>query len=128
MRFGLALPCTLENKENARPYVIREDTDGDSGDGQVLYRDDYDDEKSEPLSILLNFLTRELSGDRLLKTSTDSRSLLRYPVIGRTLVGRQFIWHVQTLKKLLIIYIIIYNINHKFRLFGVRAVTLIRNF
>lgn len=128
MRFGLALPCTLENKENARPYVIREDTDGDSGDGQVLYRDDYDDEKSEPLSILLNFLTRELSGDRLLKTSTDSRSLLPILFIGRTLVGRQFVWHVQTLKKLLIIYIIIYNINHKFRLFGVRAVTLIRNF
>jgi len=47
VRFGLALPCTLENKENARPYVIREDADGDSGDGQVLYRDDYDDEKSE---------------------------------------------------------------------------------
>lgn len=47
VRFGLALPCTLENKENARPYVIREDADGDSGDGQVLYRDEYDDEKSE---------------------------------------------------------------------------------
>ncbi|XP_014484149.1 PREDICTED: phosphatase and actin regulator 2 isoform X2 [Dinoponera quadriceps] len=45
VRFGLALPCTLENKENARPYVIREDADGDSGDGQVLYREDYDDEK-----------------------------------------------------------------------------------
>lgn len=49
VRFGLALPCTLENKENARPYVIREDADSDSGDGQVLYRDDYDDEKSESL-------------------------------------------------------------------------------
>ncbi|KZC11994.1 Phosphatase and actin regulator 1 [Dufourea novaeangliae] len=46
VRFGLALPCTLENKENARPYVIREDVDGDSGDGQVHYRDDYDDEKT----------------------------------------------------------------------------------
>ncbi|OAD61368.1 Phosphatase and actin regulator 1 [Eufriesea mexicana] len=47
VRFGLALPCTLENKENARPYVIREDADGDPGDGQVLYRDEYDDEKME---------------------------------------------------------------------------------
>ncbi|KOX71334.1 hypothetical protein WN51_01607 [Melipona quadrifasciata] len=47
VRFGLTLPCTLENKENARPYVIREDADGDPGDGQVLYRDEYDDEKSE---------------------------------------------------------------------------------
>ncbi|XP_025990648.1 phosphatase and actin regulator 4 isoform X1 [Solenopsis invicta] len=51
VRFGLALPCTLENKENARPYVIREDADGDSGDGQVLYREDYDDEKNSTPSI-----------------------------------------------------------------------------
>ncbi|KAI4503823.1 hypothetical protein M0802_001226 [Mischocyttarus mexicanus] len=47
VRFGLTLPCTLENKENARPYVIREDVDGDGSDGQVLYRDEYDDEKSK---------------------------------------------------------------------------------
>ena len=46
-RFGLALHNTHENKENARPYVIREDSDTDSNDGQVLYREDYDDEKSE---------------------------------------------------------------------------------
>ncbi|KAF5273816.1 hypothetical protein FQA39_LY00931 [Lamprigera yunnana] len=38
VRFGIGLPCTLENKENARPYVIREDDD--SNDGPVLYRDD----------------------------------------------------------------------------------------
>nr|CAD7397571.1 unnamed protein product [Timema cristinae] len=32
VRFGLALPsCTMENKENTRPYIIREDTDSDSG-------------------------------------------------------------------------------------------------
>lgn len=55
MRFGLALSCTLENKENARPYVIREDADGDTGDGQVLYREDYDDEKSECLPHQVNW-------------------------------------------------------------------------
>lgn len=38
VKFGIGLPCTLENKENARPYVIREDDD--SNDGPVLYRDD----------------------------------------------------------------------------------------
>ncbi|XP_031339396.1 phosphatase and actin regulator 2-like isoform X1 [Photinus pyralis] len=38
VKFAIGLPCTLENKENARPYVIREDDD--SGDGPVLYRDD----------------------------------------------------------------------------------------
>lgn len=58
VRFGLALPCTLENKENARPYVIREDSD-DSSDGQVLYRDDYDDDESK------FFLDGFLSQDRL---------------------------------------------------------------
>lgn len=30
----------MENKENARPYVIREDNDSDSNDGPVLYRND----------------------------------------------------------------------------------------
>lgn len=37
----------MENKENARPYVIREDSDTDSNDGQVLYREDYDEDNSE---------------------------------------------------------------------------------
>ena len=45
VRFGIALPCGMENKENARPaYIIREDNDSDSGDGPVLYRDDDDEE------------------------------------------------------------------------------------
>jgi hypothetical protein len=45
VRFGISLPCGMENKENARPaYIIREDTDSDSGDGPVLYRDDDDEE------------------------------------------------------------------------------------
>ncbi|KAL0126319.1 hypothetical protein PUN28_005007 [Cardiocondyla obscurior] len=61
VRFGLALPCTLENKENARPYVIREDADGDSGDGQVLYRDDYDDEKNSTLSVSIGRLAAKIA-------------------------------------------------------------------
>ncbi|XP_071566683.1 phosphatase and actin regulator 2 isoform X4 [Temnothorax nylanderi] len=61
VRFGLALPCTLENKENARPYVIREDTDGDSGDGQVLYRDDYDDEKNSMPSVSTGRLAAKIA-------------------------------------------------------------------
>ncbi|XP_030762425.1 phosphatase and actin regulator 3 isoform X3 [Sitophilus oryzae] len=40
-KFAIGLPCTLENKENTRPYVIREDdTDSDSADGPIQYRDD----------------------------------------------------------------------------------------
>jgi hypothetical protein len=46
MWFGLLLHNTAENKENARPYVIREDSDTDSGDAPVRYQEDYDDEKS----------------------------------------------------------------------------------
>ncbi|XP_024878757.1 phosphatase and actin regulator 1 isoform X9 [Temnothorax curvispinosus] len=61
VRFGLALPCTLENKENARPYVIREDADGDSGDGQVLYRDDYDDEKNSTPSVSTGRLAAKIA-------------------------------------------------------------------
>ncbi|XP_011879695.1 PREDICTED: phosphatase and actin regulator 2 isoform X2 [Vollenhovia emeryi] len=61
VRFGLALPCTLENKENARPYVIREDVDGDPGDGQVLYRDDYDDEKNSTPSVSIGRLAAKIA-------------------------------------------------------------------
>lgn len=47
-RFGFALPCTMENKENARPYGAsngsagnsHDDDDSDSNDGPILYRDD----------------------------------------------------------------------------------------
>lgn len=38
VKFGL--PCTLENKENTRPYVIREDGDSDTNDGPIHYRDE----------------------------------------------------------------------------------------
>lgn len=41
MRFGIGNSSNLENKENARPFVIREDsTDSDQSDGPILYRDD----------------------------------------------------------------------------------------
>lgn len=42
VRFGgIGMSATLENKENARPYAIREDnTDSDQSDSPILYRDD----------------------------------------------------------------------------------------
>lgn len=41
VRFGIGFSSTIENKENARPYVIREDNnDSDQSDGPILYRDD----------------------------------------------------------------------------------------
>ncbi|KMR04732.1 phosphatase and actin regulator 4 isoform x3 [Lasius niger] len=99
VRFGLALPCTLENKENARPYVIREDADGDSGDGQVLYREDYDDEKSrlaakiarkESLSLKLALRPdrQELINRNILQLQSDNERQETKEAIGAKLIRR----------------------------------------
>ncbi|KAF2885153.1 hypothetical protein ILUMI_21029 [Ignelater luminosus] len=56
VKFGIGLPCTLENKENARPYVIREDDD--SNDGPVLYRDE-DSSVSEENRLALKIARKE---------------------------------------------------------------------
>ncbi|XP_067203612.1 phosphatase and actin regulator 2 isoform X9 [Linepithema humile] len=97
VRFGLALPCTLENKENARPYVIREDVD--DSDGQVLYRDDYDDEKSrlaakiarkESLSLKLALRPdrQELINRNILQLQTDNERQETKEAIGAKLIRR----------------------------------------
>uniref|UniRef100_A0A1I8PLZ0 Phosphatase and actin regulator 4 n=1 Tax=Stomoxys calcitrans TaxID=35570 RepID=A0A1I8PLZ0_STOCA len=40
--FNINLPCTMENKENTRPFVIRENSSDSSDDdaSRILYRDD----------------------------------------------------------------------------------------
>ncbi|XP_044272129.1 phosphatase and actin regulator 4 isoform X3 [Tribolium madens] len=59
VRFGIGLPCTLENKENARPYVINEvDSDSDSNDGPINYRDE-DGELSEENRLALKIARKE---------------------------------------------------------------------
>ncbi|XP_076653876.1 phosphatase and actin regulator 2 isoform X8 [Halictus rubicundus] len=99
VRFGLTLPCTLENKENARPYVIREDVDGDPGDGQVLYREDFDDEKSrlaakiarkESLSLKLALRPdrQELINRNILQLQTDNERQETKEAIGAKLIRR----------------------------------------
>lgn len=100
VRFGLPpLPCTLENKENTRPYVIREDASDDSGDGQVLYRDDYDDEKSrlaakiarkESLSLKLALRPdrQELINRNILQVQTDNERQETKEAIGAKLIRR----------------------------------------
>lgn len=41
IRFTIGLPSTVENKENAHPYGIRDhDNDSDQSDGPILYRDE----------------------------------------------------------------------------------------
>ncbi|XP_074116014.1 phosphatase and actin regulator 2 isoform X2 [Cotesia typhae] len=99
VRFGLALPCTLENKENARPYVIREDSDG-SDDGQVLYRDDYDDDdenrlaakiaRKESLSLKLALRPdrQELINRNILQIQSDNERQESKEAIGARLIRR----------------------------------------
>ncbi|XP_043472276.1 phosphatase and actin regulator 2 isoform X3 [Leptopilina heterotoma] len=99
VRFGLALSCTLENKENARPYVIREDSDDESTDGQVLYREDYDDEKNrlaakiarkESLSLKLALRPdrQELINRNILQIQSDNERQETKEAIGAKLIRR----------------------------------------
>lgn len=57
--------------------MIREDVDGDPGDGQVLYRDDYDDEKSKyrfPDSRIDSRLARGVRAESSTETRVKGRS------------------------------------------------------
>ncbi|XP_023290569.1 phosphatase and actin regulator 2 isoform X5 [Orussus abietinus] len=98
-KFGLALPCTLENKENARPYVIPEDPDGDSNDGQVRGREDYEDEESrlaakiarkESLSLKLALRPdrQELINRNILQLQSDNERQETKEAIGARLIRR----------------------------------------
>ncbi|XP_063907492.1 phosphatase and actin regulator 4 isoform X3 [Zophobas morio] len=59
VKFGIGLPCTLENKENARPYVIKEDgSDSDSNDGPINYRDE-DRDGSEESRLAMKIARKE---------------------------------------------------------------------
>ncbi|KAK9718362.1 RPEL repeat [Popillia japonica] len=51
-KFSIGLPCTMENKENARPYVIREDEND-----AVLYREE--DSISEESRLALKLARKE---------------------------------------------------------------------
>ncbi|OXU19578.1 hypothetical protein TSAR_006647, partial [Trichomalopsis sarcophagae] len=99
VRFGLALHSNVENKENARPYVIREDSDTDSNDGQVLYREDYDDEKGrlaakiarkESLSLKLALRPdrQELINRNILQVQSDNERQETKEAIGARLIRR----------------------------------------
>lgn len=54
MRFGIALPCTFEDKENTRPYNDADNESDGSSDGPVLYRDD--DESDNTYGKCFNYL------------------------------------------------------------------------
>ncbi|KAL5293449.1 PHACTR1 family protein [Megaselia abdita] len=99
MRFGLNLPCTVENKENTRPYVIREDnnsTDSDQSDGPILYRDDEGNERQtkiarkESLSLKLQLRPdkQDLINRNILHQQSDNEMKESKESIGARLTRR----------------------------------------
>jgi len=102
MRFNINLPCTLENKENARPYVIREDNDSDQSDGPILYRDDDDDDddsnedlstkiaRKESLSLKLQLRPQrqDLINRNILHVQSENERLESKEAIGARLIRR----------------------------------------
>ncbi|XP_069703922.1 phosphatase and actin regulator 2 isoform X12 [Periplaneta americana] len=102
VRFGISLPCGMENKENARPaYIIREDTDSDSGDGPVLYRDDDDEEStygrlaakiarkdSLALKLALRPNRQELIARNIIHEESENERMENKEAIGARLIRR----------------------------------------
>ncbi|GLV41906.1 uncharacterized protein CBL_00368 [Carabus blaptoides fortunei] len=77
VKFGISLPCTLENKENARPYIIREDVD--SGDGPVVYRDG--DTQTEDSRLAADKLARKESLSLKLALRPDRQELINRNIL-----------------------------------------------
>lgn len=95
------MPCTLENKENARPYVIREDPDSDSNDGPIHYRDEdgsISEEarmavklaRKESLSLKLSLRPdrQELINRNILQMQSDNERQESKEAIGARLIRR----------------------------------------
>ncbi|XP_023723053.1 phosphatase and actin regulator 2 isoform X4 [Cryptotermes secundus] len=99
VRFGISLPCGMENKENTRPaYIIREDTDSDSGDGPVLYRDDDNEESrlaakiarkdSLALKLALRPNRQELIARNIIHEESENERMENKEAIGARLIRR----------------------------------------
>ncbi|XP_011181487.1 phosphatase and actin regulator 4B isoform X7 [Zeugodacus cucurbitae] len=94
--FNMNLPCTVENKENARPFVIRESSsDSDEGDGRILYRDDDNDRQAkiarkESLSLKLQLRPdkQDLINRNILHQVTDNEIKESKEAIGARLIRR----------------------------------------
>lgn len=90
----------MENKENARPFVIKEDTDSDSSEGVILYRDDGsmpDDSRlamkiarKESLSLKLSLRPdrQDLINRNILQLQSDNERQESKEAIGARLIRR----------------------------------------
>uniref|UniRef100_U5EPU5 Putative neural crest cell migration n=1 Tax=Corethrella appendiculata TaxID=1370023 RepID=U5EPU5_9DIPT len=95
MRFQIGLPSTMENKENTRPYVIREDNDSDQSDGPICYRDEDTDRaakiaRKESLSLKLSLRPdrQELINRNILQIQSDNEKQESKEAIGARLIRR----------------------------------------
>lgn len=101
VRFAIGLPCTLENKENTHPYVIREDGDSDTSDGPIQYRDDEGSvseesrlalkvARKESLSLKLSLRPdrQELINRNILQLQSDNERQEAKEAIGARLIRR----------------------------------------
>ncbi|XP_037934334.1 phosphatase and actin regulator 1 isoform X2 [Teleopsis dalmanni] len=94
--FNINLPCTVENKENTRPFVIRESSsDSDEGDGRILYREDDNDRQAkiarkESLSLKLQLRPdkQDLINRNILHQVTDNELKESKEAIGARLIRR----------------------------------------
>ena len=95
--FNINLPCTVENKENNRPFVvIRESSsDSDESDGRILYRDDDNDRKAkiarrESLSLKLQLRPdkQDLINRNILHPVNDNDCKETKEAIGARLIRR----------------------------------------
>lgn len=85
----------MENKENTRPYVIREDNDSDQSDGPILYRDDDPDRQAkiarkESLSLKLAMRPdkQELINRNILHQQSENEMRESKEAIGARLIRR----------------------------------------
>lgn len=102
IRFGIGLPCTLENKENTRPYGVHngsgnnDSDDSDSNDGPILYRDDPPETRAakiarkESLSLKLALRPdrQELINRNILRIQTENDQQETKEAIGARLIRR----------------------------------------
>lgn len=102
IRFGL--PCTIENKENARPYGSsngsgnsNDSDDSDSNDGPILYRDDPPQPdraakiaRKETLSLKLALRPdrQELINRNILRLQAENDQVETKEAIGARLIRR----------------------------------------
>ncbi|XP_055603000.1 phosphatase and actin regulator 4 isoform X5 [Uranotaenia lowii] len=95
MRFQIGLPSTMENKENTRPYAIREGDNDDQNDGPICYREDDADRaakiaRKESLSIKLALRPdrQELINRNILQIQSDNEKQESKEAIGARLIRR----------------------------------------